>query len=787
MIISVLAAFVVALIAPWLARLTKEYTGWVLALVPAGIAVYFASQLGTIAAGETVREAWAWVPGMDIAFSFYLDGLSILFALVITVVGTLIVIYGGGYLAGDPNLPRFYLSVLMFMGSMLGVVLSDNLITLFVFWELTSFTSYLLIAYKHEYQSARDAARQALLVTGAGGLALLAGLIMMQIVSGTYEISEMLAMGDVFRESPLYLGIFIMVIAGAFTKSAQFPFYFWLPNAMEAPTPVSAYLHSATMVKAGIYLLARMHPMLGDTDLWFITLTSFGAVTMLVSAWLAVHYTDLKRVLAYTTVMALGLLTMLLGLGTPDAIVACMVFIVVHSLYKGSLFMVAGAVDHSTGTRDALALGGLRRAMPLVTIAAFLSGLSMMGFPALFGFIGKELVYEAALAYADYHFVLVALAVLANIAVVVAAGVVALRPFIGAVTPAAEHAHHVPVSMWLGPLVLGVLGLLFGVFPHLVDATLFVPAVAAVLNVPHDFYLVIWHGVNAALILSVLTVGAGVALYLGWTRYRNSPFMRGFAHLFGVLPERGYDRTLDGLVWTADVQTRFLQSGTLRYYVATIAVTMALVVGITIFVTTGFVWQLDVAGVRAYEWAVAGAILAAAGGAVLLRTRLAAALSAGVAGFGVAVLFLFYGAPDLAMTQFLIETLTAILIVLIIVNIPKMPAKYHQTGNHGARRFRDAVIALGSGAMITMAMLVALRIPFNDELSQFFAEHAYTEAHGRNIVNVILVDFRGLDTFGEVVVLAVAAIGIYALIRMKRVETTPGTPDAETGKENVPV
>jgi multicomponent Na+:H+ antiporter subunit A len=298
---------------------------------------------------------------------------------------------------------------------------------------------------------------------------------------------------------------------------------------------------------------------------------------------------------------------------------------------------------------------------------------------------------------------------------------------------------------------------------------------------------VIWHGINAALILSVLTVGAGVALYLGWTRYRNSPFMRGFAHLFGVLPERGYDRTLDGLVWTADVQTRFLQSGTLRYYVATIAVTMALVVGITIFVTTGFVWQLDVAGVRAYEWAVAGAILAAAGGAVLLRTRLAAALSAGVAGFGVAVLFLFYGAPDLAMTQFLIETLTAILIVLIIVNIPKMPAKYHQTGNHGARRFRDAVIALGSGAMITMAMLVALRIPFNDELSQFFAEHAYTEAHGRNIVNVILVDFRGLDTFGEVVVLAVAAIGIYALIRMKRVETTPGTPDAETGKENVPV
>jgi multicomponent Na+:H+ antiporter subunit A len=777
MILSVLAPFVVALLAPWLYKLTRDFTGWILALVPASIAVYFAMHLGTIAGGTTFRESWSWVPGMGVEFSFYLDGLSALFVLVISVVGVLISIYGGGYLKEDKDVPRFFLALYLFMGSMLGVVLSDNLITLFVFWELTSFTSYLLIAYKHEYESARNAARQALLVTGGGGLALLAGLLLLQSVTGTYELSEMLGMGAVVIESPLYLGIFILVILGAFTKSAQFPFYFWLPNAMEAPTPVSAYLHSATMVKAGIYLLARMNPILGGTDLWFLTLTCFGAITMLITAWLSVHYTDLKRILAYTTVMALGLLTMLLGVGTADAIVACMVFIVVHSLYKGALFMVAGSIDHGTGTRDVMALGGLRRAMPITFAAAIIAGLSMAGIGPFLGFIGKELVYKAAIEHSDYRFALAIVAVLSNIAIIVAAYLIAVRPFLSRATAAAEHAHEAPLSMWIGPVVLALLGVLF-VIPGLMDRILFVPAVASVLNRPHDFYLTLWHGFTPELWMTLVTVACGVLMAWAWRAYRDSAFMRGFAYGFGVLPERGYDYTLEGLVWTADRQTRFFQPGTLRYYIATVIAVMTVVVAVALFSRAGVDWNLDVSDVRLYEWALAATILLAAAGAVIARTRLAAVLSAGVTGFSIAVIFLFFGAPDLAMTQFLIETLTAILVVLVIINVPKMSAAEFEGRNHVLRRTRDAVIALSAGAVMTLSMLAVLRIPFDGELSQFFAENSYVEAHGRNIVNVILVDFRGLDTFGEVTVLAIAAIGIYALIRMRSVPANPATSDA---------
>jgi multicomponent Na+:H+ antiporter subunit A len=775
MILSVIAAFAVALIAPFVHRLTKDLTGWLLAIVPAAIAAYLITQLGTIATGDVIRESFGWVPGLGINFSFYLDGLSALFAIVVSSVGVLISIYGGGYLKGDEKLPRFYFALYLFMGSMLGVVLADNLITLFVFWELTSFSSYLLISYKHEYESARNAARQALLVTVSGGLALLGGVLLMETVTGTFEISEMLQMGTIVQESPIYVGIFVLIILGAFTKSAQFPFYFWLPNAMEAPTPVSAYLHSATMVKAGIYLLARLTPMLGGTDLWFFTLTGFGAVTMLVSAWLSVHYTDLKRILAYTTIMALGMLTTLLGIGTTDAIVAAVVFIVGHSLYKGTLFMVAGSIDHATGTRDVLALGGLRKMMPITFAAALLAGLSMAGMVGPFiGFIGKEIVYKAAFEHAEYRWALSIVSILTNVAIVVAAGLVCIRPFLYKVTAAAEKAHEAPVSMWIGPIILASLGLILGTFPAIVDARLFVPAASAILNVPQDFYLTWWHGVTPELWMTLLTLVCGGLLYWVWSAYRNGTFMRGFAYGFGVLPERGYDRALQGLVWTAETQTRFFQPGTLRYYLSTVIAVMTVLVAVALFSRAGVQWDFDVSGVKFHEWALAATILLAAFGAVISKTRLGAVLAAGVTGFAIAVIFLFFGAPDLAMTQFLIETLTAILVVLVIINIRKMEPREHAGGNHALRRTRDAVIALSAGAVMTLSMLAALRMPFDRELSDFFEANAYTEAHGRNIVNVILVDFRGLDTFGEIVVLAIAAIGIFALIRMR---STP----AETG------
>ena len=371
--------------------------GWLLALIPLAIFVWLLSLQPSIAAGQNIQGRWAWAPSLDIYFSYQIDGLSLLFGLLISGIGALVFVYASGYLAGDRYLGRFYAYLLLFMGAMLGLVFSRNLLMLFIFWELTSITSYLLIGYKHAYASSRAAALQALLVTGGGGLALLAGLLLLGQVGGSLEIGVLAAQRRQIQADALYLPIVLLVLAGAFTKSAQFPFHFWLPNAMAAPTPVSAYLHSATMVKAGIFLMALLTPVLGGTTLWFGLLIATGTVTMVMGAFLAWRQTDLKRILAYTTISALGTLTLLLGIGTPVALKAAMTFLLAHALYKGALFMVAGSVDHQTGTRDIERLGGLGRAMPVTAAAAILAGLSMSGLPPLTGFISKELFYESTL------------------------------------------------------------------------------------------------------------------------------------------------------------------------------------------------------------------------------------------------------------------------------------------------------------------------------------------------------------------------------------------------------
>jgi multicomponent Na+:H+ antiporter subunit A len=391
MIFAVLSGFMLAIIAPWLHRLTRGATGWLLALLPAGLAVYFASLLGSVANGEAITISRPWATGLGINLSFYVDGLSLLFALMITGIGALVIIYAGSYLAGKPQLTRFYTLVLMFMASMLGVVLAGNLITIFVFWELTSLTSFLLIGLDHDRPGARAAALQALLVTGGGGLALMAGLLLMGQIGGSLELATLLSNGNAVREHALYVPVLLLILLGAFTKSAQTPFHFWLPNAMEAPTPVSAYLHSATMVKAGVYLLARLSPLLGGTDEWHYLVTGAGIVTMLLGALLALVQTDLKRILAYSTVSTLGALVLLLGLDTTLSVKAAMLFLLVHALYKGALFLVAGILDHETGTRDIRRLGGLARAMPITAAAAVLAALSMAGLPPMLGFINKEL------------------------------------------------------------------------------------------------------------------------------------------------------------------------------------------------------------------------------------------------------------------------------------------------------------------------------------------------------------------------------------------------------------
>ncbi len=391
---ALLGPFVAAALSPILAKTLKHNASWLLAIIPALAFLQFLSFVPGLAEGQTYKASLEWVPTFNVNFSIYLDGLSVVFALLISGIGTFITLYAGGYLKGHENLGQFLSYLFLFMGAMLGVVVADNVITLFVYWELTSITSFLLIGFDHLRRASRRSAVQALVVTGGGGLALMAGLILAGYQGGSFEMSELLNSGDVLRESPYYTAIFILVVLGAFTKSAQFPFHFWLPNAMEAPTPVSAYLHSATMVKAGVYLLMRMHPVLGGTELWMTVLPIFGGITLLVGTILGIRQTDLKLVLAYTTVASLGLLVMLTGTSDQIAIQGAVLYLFAHSLFKGSLFMVVGTVDHEAGTRDLHRVGGLFSAMPITGTAAVLSALSMAGLPPLIGFVAKEVLYD---------------------------------------------------------------------------------------------------------------------------------------------------------------------------------------------------------------------------------------------------------------------------------------------------------------------------------------------------------------------------------------------------------
>lgn len=762
MLLAVLSGFALACAAPWLYRVCGKGTGWLLAGLPLGLALYFARWLNALPPrGALPFAAYRWFPSLDIELSFYVDGWSLLFALLISGIGALILIYAGGYLEGHPQLGRLYAFLLMFMASMLGLVLADNLLLLFIFWELTSISSYLLIGFDHERPAARAAALQALLVTGAGGLALLAGLLMLGQAAGSYSLAGLIKQGNTLAAHPLYVPIVVLIVAGAFTKSAQVPFHFWLPSAMEAPTPVSAYLHSATMVKAGVYLLARLGPVLGGSLSWQVLVTTGGAVTMLVGAFLALRQTDLKRLLAYSTVSALGVLVLLIGLGRPEALAAAVVFLLAHALYKGALFLVAGAVDHATGTRDVEQLGGLNRTMPVIALAATVAALSMAGLPPLFGFLAKELLYEAVL-HAPAAVWLTGAVVVASICFIALAGVVVVRPFFGPAVETSQHPHPIAPSLGLGPVVLAGLGLLLGLGPKVVERPLLTPAVAALQTAApgESLQLALWHGWNLALALSGLSLAGGVGLYYYVERLRrwSMPW-----RLLGRLgPAQGYDLALRGLNSLANFQTRLLQSGYLRYYLMIIIVTAGGLIVSTIVTRTEVLPPLPVAPMRFYEAGVIGLMILAALLTVRSQPRLAAIATLGVVGYSIALFFVLLGAPDLAMTQFLIETLTVILFVLVFYHLP--PPKEESVS---LARLRDALLASGVGGLMTFLVIVAARVEMDERISGYFVDNSLPLGHGRNIVNVILVDFRGLDTLGEITVLAVAGVGVYALLKLR--------------------
>lgn len=758
---AILAGFALAFAAPGLHRLLKDRVGLVLALYPLGAALFFAGLLPDVANGEALHLVYPWIPSLGINLSFYVDGLSLLFLLVISVVGFFIVLYAQGYLKGSVKLGRFYLSLLIFMSAMLGVVSADNIITLFVFWELTSLSSYLLIGYYHEDKTSRDSALQALLVTGGGGLALLAGFILLGNAAGTYSIAELLTLGDVVTGHALYPWILALVLLGAFTKSAQFPFHFWLPNAMAAPAPVSAYLHSATMVKAGVFLMARLHPTLGGTEAWFWALAPVGAVTMLIGVTLGLGQRDLKKILAYTTLSVLGTLTMLIGLGTDLAIKAAMAYLLAHALYKGALFMTAGSVDHETGTRDVDALGGLGRVLPFTATGAVIAGLSMAGIPLLLGFLSKEYFYKAALEAGGYLHVWAVVAVTASVIMVCLAMLTGFKPYFGKKHDGFKHIHETPWLMWLGPILLGLMSLKFGILPGTVSDWLVLPAAQAVSGTvgtviePLKFPAYI----DTALILSVVTLVLGIGVFFLSRRVRRA---EGLYRFFGqVGPERGYGILLNGMLSTATGQTKILQSGYLRYYLLIIVGFAGLLIASRlVLVNITYDASLN-AELGILELTIAGMIVAGTLLCVFCTSRVAAIVALGVVGLGIALIFLIYGAIDLALTQIIVETLTVILFVFAFFRLPKFSRL-----SSNAVRIRDAIISIAFGLVMTAVVILATQVQLEAPISDYFAEMSYVAAYGRNVVNVILVDFRALDTLGEIAVLAIAALGIYAMLKL---------------------
>ncbi|MDP2228766.1 MAG: putative monovalent cation/H+ antiporter subunit A [Moraxellaceae bacterium] len=766
MLLAVLSGFLLAFSAPALVRLFGRHAGWAVALLPGALFLYFAGFLSAVNDGP-VRMAWEWLPALGIELSFVVDGLSLLMALLISGIGFFIFAYAGRYLEGHRDLGRFFAILLCFMASMLGLVLADNLIALFVFWELTSITSWLLIGFNHDDAQARRSALQGLIVTAGGGLVLMAGFVVLGQAAGTLSLSEILTMGEALRGHEHYSLLLVLILVGAFTKSAQFPFHFWLPNAMAAPTPVSAYLHSATMVKAGVYLLARLQPALGDTVLWTSALCLAGGITFFTGGLLAVRSTGIKKVLAYSTVMALGMLVMLIGIGTEVALLAAVTGLLAHSLYKGTLFMVAGILDHEVGAKDLRDTGGLRHALPLTALAAGLAALSMAGVLPLLGFVGKELLLEAVLGAPQWSSLLLLLTLAAAVFGVVVALLIGLRPWFGAVghwpkTP----AHEAPPALLAGPLVLALLGVCAGLALPLVADGLLIAAATAVAGRPPQTALALWHGPNLALLLSTGALLAGAGLYRLLDRFRDATGFMG--RLQGIGPERGYEKFMEGIVSVSAWQTRLIQNGYLRYYLLVILLsTVALVLGQLWLYRGELTLVTDLSGIRLHEYAIVLTLLAATLMAVRTRYRLAAVAALGVVGFAVSLLYVLFSAPDVAITQVLVETLTVILLVLVLFRLPR----YLKLSSK-ALRLRDVLVALLVGATMSLLVLLAAGSRYYESISAWFVAESVPSGHGRNIVNVILVDFRALDTLGEIFVLALAAIGVYAMLKFRAEDKT---------------
>jgi len=732
-----------------------------------------------IAHGGVIREEFFWLPSLGLNFVLRMDGFAWLFSMLVLGIGTLVSLYARYYMSPDDPVPRFFAFFLAFMGAMLGLVMSGNLIQIVFFWELTSVFSFLLIGYWHHRADARRGAYMALMVTGAGGLALLVGVMLLGHIVGSYDLDRVLASGDAIRAHALYPVMLTLVLIGALSKSAQFPFHFWLPHAMAAPTPVSAYLHSATMVKAGVFLLARFWPVLSGTDQWFWIVGGAGACTLILGAYAAIFQTDLKGLLAYSTISHLGLITLLLGLNSPLAAVAAVFHILNHATFKASLFMAAGIIDHESGTRDIRRLSGLIKLIPYTATLAMVASASMAGVPLLNGFLSKEMFFAETVFITSSAWVETALPVIATIAGMFSVAY-SLRftvdVFFGPKATDLPHTPHEPPRWMRAPVELLVLAcLIVGIFPAQSVGPLLAAAAQPVVGgeLP-DYSLAIWHGWNAPMIMSLVAMAGGISLFLLLRKSFRLERFTGPPLVSRLNGKRLFERSM---VLTMRCARRFERRvSTRRLQVQLFLLVLgALVAGFIPLYNSGLTWgdrpKIPGSGVFVMLWLIA--IACALGAAWQAKYhRLAALTMVSVCGLMTCITFVWFSAPDLALTQLVVEVVTTVLILLGLRWLPRRNedvAPLPSTLNRArARRLRDLVLSVlvgGGMALLSYAMLTRAT---PNAISSFYLGQSLPLGGGSNVVNVMLVDFRGFDTLGEITVLAAVALTVFALLRRFR-------------------
>ncbi|MEO1718048.1 MAG: hydrogen gas-evolving membrane-bound hydrogenase subunit E [Planctomycetota bacterium] len=774
---------VTAGLAPVLCRVSRRFGSLVVAAVPLALGVWFATSSTEALASSGFLESWNWLPDLGLNLAFKVDGLSLTFALLICFIGAGVLLYTTSYLAQNPRLGYFMSILTGFMAAMLGLILADNVILLFVFWELTSITSFLLIGFDHERERARWAATQALLTTGLGGLALLAGLILLGIAGGSWTISSLDT--QAVLQSDFYAAIAVLVMLGSFTKSAIFPFHYWLPNAMEAPSPVSALLHSATMVKAGVYLLARLHPTMGGVPMWDNTLGLLGGVTMVAGAFLATRQHQLKKILAYSTVSSLGTLVMLIGL---DAAKAAVTYLLAHAMFKGCLFLVAGTLTKMSGQKDPEQLGGLLRKSPALAIASLLAALSMAGMFPLIGFVSKEVMLKAGIAHPEYAIIATAAITVSAILTVMAALIVGVRPFFFKAAEGVEVAWKAAPG-WRQltlPVILAAGGVVAGLSPALFAKPLIAGMVDAIdpAGIPHEIkldWLKLLYPPTLATYLSLGALALGTVFFLGRAAYRSITAPADLLNAVG--PAKGYDGALAGVTGFAKLQTIILQNGSLQNYVRIMLATVVAVVAAALVRSL----DLGVIGslwgeITTFEIMLIAALIAAIFSSILQKTALATVACLSGVGFTIAMLFALLGAPDLAMTQFAVETLMLIIFVFVLFHLPR----YRDLSKP---LVRAADFGLASLFGVTLAFFVAAVLAGGSppSIAEYHAANSLSGGYGRNVVNVILVDFRAIDTLGEIFVIGVAGIGVYTMLKLRAGNGGDETkPAAEPATEPVP-